>query len=1314
MTSDKLRTLPALLLCLCFSALAQSVDPANRITDRIDESSRITLAGNVHPMAQARFDNGAAPASTPTGRVSLVLQRSAAQQQALTQYLSDLQNPASPKYHSWLTPAQYGTQFGISDSDLATVEAWLRSQGFRIEKVPQARNVIQFSGTTGQLQAAFHTSVHRFLVNGEWHLANVSDPQIPAALAPAVAGVGPLNDFHPKPDVVRGPKATYSPSARRFQAQPDLTFPIGSANTPFLFAVPADIATIYDTPNSKLNANFTGSTTWDGTGVNIGIVGVSDLPMSDVQNYRTGFLGETSTTVNLPTQVIDGNDPGLVPGTATEAILDNEVAGGLAPGARIYYYAAAGTDLSDGLFNAILRAIDDNSVSVLSISFGACEASEGTSGNALILEAAEQAAAQGITMVASAGDGGSAGCDNFDTATAAQYGFAVSGLASTPYTIAVGGTDFDALSKSFTTYATSGGQAMAGNAPYYRSALKYIPENPWNDSTTANVNLSQNVAANDSNGATNIVAGGGGVSSIYSKPSFQTSLTPGDGQRDVPDVSLLAGRGFYQALWLLCSDSISDGSSTQYTDCQNTNGTFQNGTYFSGVGGTSAAAPAFAGIVALVSQAQGGARLGQADYVLYQLAKSKPSVFHDVTTGNNSVPCASGSSNCGSNGFLAGYNAGVGYDLASGLGSIDATALINNWTSVTLGTSSTTLQINGSTAAYTGVHGANLTFNIGVTGSAGTPTGVVAVTDDANLTAGGTASGPQSNAQFAIPLTAGSASSTYNGLPGGTYQITARYGGDSSFASSTSSPISVSISPEPSTTALAINAYDPSTGKASSNSNIPYGYYVLADAGITGTAEGSSAQGIVTGNVQFLNGSTILGTSRVGSGNQASWPPLNSAFAALPAGSYNLIAKYSGDASYSASSATATFTIAKAATITTAGYAGSPVEYGNSEQIAADVLTNSYGVAPTGTFQFYVDGQPALSPQPVYESGAYNNANGKNNWAWADAQTTYAFMPVGQHTLSASYSGDTNYAGSTSPTTTVMVTQTRSEVASWGFQNTQQNPVLVGESATGTATVFGSQYGVPPTGIITFYDGNVALTDPVTYTSAHNTLSLSELQATTQHVFTTGGTHQITVSYSGDTNYTSSASPVAQSLNVLGAVSVTPAGVITISAPGQSGSVSLSVTGNAGFTGTVTLSCTAPSAAHETTCGFGSGSNVTSTTQVTITGPAATANFNVTTTAQHQSAALSGWRSSSMLLAVLFVVIAPMRHWNRRLSLIVLAMAVMLSQTGCGGGGSTPVGGGGTTDSGTTAGTYVFTVTAASGSGASATTSSAEVRVIVQ
>lgn len=929
--------LPA-LLSLCLPGMAQSAQPANRIVAPLDEANRITLQGNIHPMAQARFDRGPAALSTPTGRIALVLQRSAAQQQALTQYLADLQNPASPNYHRWLTPAQYGARFGLSESDLVTLESWLQAHGFKIENVPQARNLIQFSGTFGQIQEAFHTSIHTFQVNGESHFANAADPQIPAALAPVIAGVGPLNDFHPKPGVVQGPHSHYDTMEHRIQ--PDLTLSNGTQN--FLVVDPADAATIYDSPNKTLNAAYTGSTNYDGTGVNLGIVGVSDLTMADVVNYRTAFLGETAGSVNQPTVVVDGNDPGLqAGGAATEALLDNEVAGGLAPKAKIYFYTSADTDLTSGLFDAVLRAIDDNKVSILSMSFSSCESGLGTSENQFVDEVAQEAAAQGISFVVSTGDNGSAGCDDFNSETAAKQGLAVNGFASTPYTIAVGGTDFDVLATQMSTYVNT----STGTPPYYVSAKGFIPEVPWNDSTSANGALSANVAAKDSKGNTNIVAGSGGVSAVYSKPSFQSSLTPADGLRDLPDVSLFAADGGHNAFWVLCSDNVTDGvTSSTYTDCLTSGGTFTSSTLFSGAGGTSAAAPAFAGMLALIAQAKGSAsdnyRLGQADYILYQIAKSTPAAFHDVTAGNNSVVCATGSPNCGTNGFLSGYNAGTGYDTASGLGSVDVSALVNAWGSVGLGGTSTTFNINGSTSAYTGVHGANLTFNVGVNPT--TATGSVAIIDNANTNSGGTLG----NAQIAIALTSGAGTATYNGLPGGTYNVSARYGGDTSNAASTSATIPVTISPEASTTTLVVNAYDATTGNPlSSLTNIPAGDFVFLDAQVLGAAEGNNTQGTATGTVTFYNGNSVLGTGNLDSGNNlASYPAFNANFLFLPAGSYSITAKYSGDASYNASTSSAiNFTIAASPAIALSSSGNITVTHGSSG-------TSTITIKPSGGF----------------------------------------------------------------------------------------------------------------------------------------------------------------------------------------------------------------------------------------------------------------------------------------------------------------------------------------------------------------------------
>jgi hypothetical protein len=917
-----------LLVVACINVPVQSQTavastPVQRITAPIDETNRVALPGNVHPLAQARFDVGAAPGSMGTGRILLVLQRSAAQQQALTQYLADVQNPSSPSFHKWLTPAQYGAAFGIGDSDLQTVESWLQAQGFKVEKVPQGRNVIQFSGTVGQVASAFHTSIHAFSVAGATHYANISDPQIPAALAPVVAGVGPLNDFRPKPEFIKGGTGHWDAATHRIV--PDLTLFNGSGE-PFLFVDPADAATIYDTPNTNLNANYTSGTTYDGTGVNIGIVGVSDLTVADVQNYRVAFMGETSSNVNLPTVIVDGEDPGLN-GAGIEALLDNEVSGGIAPKAKVYFYTSADSDIASGLYNAVLRAIDDNTVSILSMSFGQCEAGLGTAGNAFLLETSQQAAAQGISWTVSAGDGGSAGCDDFDTEEVAQYGLAVSGMASTPWVIAVGGTDFDVLPTSFTTYVTD---TTSGAAPYYRTAQKYIPENPWNNSTTVDTLLANNVAATNGLGQTNIVAGSGGVSLVYSKPAFQTSITLADSARDVPDVSLFASDGNKQAFWLVCSDNVTDGDPLDtFTDCQTSGGVLQNGTSFLGVGGTSASAPAFAGMLALVSQSQGGARLGQADFVLYQLAKSKyATVFHDVTVGNNSVPCKSGSVNCGTNGFLTGYNTGTGYDVATGLGSVDVNQLVKNWSSVALTATSTSFKINGSTAAYSGTHGATLTFNVGVTPTAAT--GAVAVIDTANQTSGGTTSGPQNDGQVSIPLTSGAGDGDVQRFAGrGRIRCRRDTGGDTSDASSSSTPaISVTIA--------AGGEHDGAGSECLQSPDRDFGgepeqhsirvvrFRRCADHRHGGRER--KTEGVATGTVAFTDGSSALATVKVsGNGNQATWPPDSSPYSVFAVGAHSVTAKYSGDASYNASTSPAVaFTVVKGATSMTA-VGGSPV-----------------------------------------------------------------------------------------------------------------------------------------------------------------------------------------------------------------------------------------------------------------------------------------------------------------------------------------------------------------------------------------------------
>ncbi|HEY6448593.1 MAG TPA: protease pro-enzyme activation domain-containing protein [Acidobacteriaceae bacterium] len=1146
--------------------------PGNRIVAPINENVVVALPGNVHPMTRVAVDRGAAPGDTPTGSITLVLARSQAQQQALTQYLQELQNPASANFHKWLTPAQYGARFGVSDSDLQTVESWLQSHGFRIEKVAQARNAIQFSGTFAQVHSAFHTTIHTYTVRGQNHLANATDPAIPAALAPVVAAVGPLNDFRPHSNLIPGPRGTWD--ATHHTIVPQFTFQNDGLS--MLYVDPADAATIYDTPNKKLNANFAGTTAYDGTGVIIGVAGDSDITLQDVENYRTGFLGETSATANVPTVIRPGNDPGIN-GSATEGLLDVEVAGGMAPGAKIDFYTAADTNLTAGLYQAINAAIDDNVVSILNISFGECEADAGGALNAQLNEYFQQAAAQGISVTVSAGDAGSAGCDNFDTEEQAALGLAVNAIASTPFTIAVGGSDFGNLPGTFTSYVTD---VSEGTAPYYLTAKSYIPETTWNDSTLTNTVLVDNEFPPKPD-PTNIVAGGGGVSSVYIKPWFQTALTPADGGRDLPDVSMLAGNGYYDAAWLVCSDSVDAGDGASFfTDCQNTNGTFASGATFEGVGGTSAAAPAFAGVLALVEQAQGG-RLGQADSVLYALAQSQYSaVFHDITVGNNSVYCVEGSldclpspedcikglPDCGPNPYLteSGYDAESGYDLASGLGSVDATNLIRFWKNNALTATNTGLTINSSANPVTAVHGTTLNFGVSVNPSSATGTAVVLGGQDGT---------------FTIPLTSGAGTASYNGLPGGSYTVTARYSGDANDATSTSSPISVDITAEPSTTALTVTGYGFSGPSLTFPVNaIPYGSYVFLNAQITGAAEGSKTEGAATGTVGFFDGATSLGSENIGLNNISSYPALNNNYSSLFAiGKHTITAKYSGDGSYNSSnSAAVTFTVVKAPTTTAVTATPSTVDISTASYVSVSIATPfNLAIAPGGSVAL-TSGSTKLGTIASFSLNSQPSLTGSYILTGV-AQIAGSQLAAGANTITATYSGDAYYAGSS---TTFTLTNT-SGVGSFSLTNSGAIMVAPGESATSSVTV------TPVagfTGRVDFacsvpkgFTGTCTVPGPVNVSGS----AVSVLVSIAVGTGSVPGTYSVTVIGADDTGKTTASTSfnviVSAPVNTTPGFSLANSGPLTVP-EGTSSANTLTLTPANGYTGTANITCTVTTA----------------------------------------------------------------------------------------------------------------------------------------
>jgi trimeric autotransporter adhesin len=1301
-------TAATLAICTLFSAgvSAQTSPAARLITTAINAGDKVPLSNEIRPQLKRSQDLGAVSGSTPVRHMLLVLARSSARQQALTQYLSDVQNPASPNFHKWLTPVQFGSTFGASTDDIATLSSWLQSQGFTVEKVSAAANLIQFSGNVAQAQKAFNTEIHSLSLDGVRHMANTSSPQVPRAFSSAVAGLVGLDDFHPRPTLQKGPSAKFDANTKTIR--PDFTL-FTTSGAPVLYINPADAATIYNVPNSLLNPNYSG-TSYDGTGVTVGVVGDSNVDLTSVGLYREDFLGETTANVNLPTVIIDGADPGIN-GDEDETFLDLEVLGGIAPKAKINYYASDDSDLSSGLFDAIERAVDDNTVSVLSISFGECEAGLGSSTSQFLAEKYQQAAAQGITVTVSSGDSGAANCDS-DQSTIATQGLAVNGIGSTPYNVSVGGTDYDILGTDFTDYVQDSlnGSPYSGAAPYWRTALKYIPELPWNDSTSSNGALANNSPLTNG-GATDIIGGGGGVSTVFSKPAFQSALTPADGMRDMPDVAFMAGNGLYGALWLVCGA----GSAFAGPDCQMTNGAFTSSSTFTGAGGTSASTPAFAGMLALVVQAT-GSRLGQANDVLYQLAASQyATVFHDVTTGNNAVVCASGSPNCGSNGFTTGYDAGTGYDLASGLGSVDASAMLSNWSSVAASGTSISLKIDGSTSPVSVTHGTSLNFSVGVTPS--TATGSAALVTTQTVGAGQ----PTNNGQVVVPISSGAGTLSYNGLPGGTYTVYARYSGDTADAASSSTPINVNIAAEASSTLLTVNAYGP-TGPSAPITNlatIPYGSYIFADASVYGTAEGYDASlGLATGTFTIADNGATLGTAPMNSGNFASFPSMVAGVYPFPVGTHKVVATYPGDSSYKANTSnTVAFTVVKGASTASVFPASPTLNSTASEVVQVDIGTTSLGTAPTGTITLTANGVTLGSASSLLTGVATDGSA----VSYANFTVQGSQLLAGANTLSATYTGDSNYQGA-SATSSITVSQASftlkaGTIAITAGSNTGNTATISATPNNGFAGIVNLSCAVTstPTNATSPITCSVPTTVNITGTGvATGTLTVNSTASTS------GGSYTVTISGTDVATgkiTASTTTKVTVTAAVATSLSLTNSGALSIQAGASSGNaVTIGVTPVGGYTGAVALSCAVTSspagAVDPITCAM-------TPPSVSITGAAAASSvLTVSSTARTTSSLdssrdlLRGISGTFLAFGVFLLVPTRRRRYLRLLSMLIV-LASLGSISGCGGSHSAANGGGtgsSPTSSGTTAGAYVITVTS-SATGVGAQTSTVNVTV---
>jgi subtilase family serine protease len=712
------------ILCFAGTMLAQSA--AVRITEQIDNSERVTIPNTHPPMARSSNDVGPLSSATKLSGITLVLSRSSRQEAALQSLIEAQQNPSSSLYHRWLSPDQFAARFGAADADIAKVTTWLEQQGFSVDHVSRSKNRIAFSGTAGQVTTAFGVALHYYNVNGSKEFAPSADITLPLALAPVVQTVTNLSSLRPKSHVKFRRNFTSSQSGDHF-------------------LTPKDVDTIYDI-NAAYDAGYAG------TGQSIAIVGQSEVYLSDIENFQSaaGLTVKDPTTVLVP----DSGTAVVSTGDEAESDLDLEYSGGIATGATIYF-VYVGDNANYSVWDSLNYAVDTRIAPIISTSYGDCETDLDSTDYATLNAVLEQAASQGQSVMAAAGDDGSTDCYGYtDLTTAEQEALAVDFPASSQYVTGMGGTEFPAadVAASNTTYWES-----ASGTDVISSALSYIPEQVWNDDSSAD----------------GLSSGGGGISAFTTRPSWQAGVTgiPSGSYRLVPDLSLDASPN--NAGYLFCS---SDSTATGITGSCSNGFRDSNDEYLTVAGGTSFDAPIFSGMVAIINQKLNSTGQGAINSTLYGLAADSAtyaSAFHDITSGGNE--CTAGSSYCSSAGESE-YAATTGYDEASGLGSVDFYNLLTAWPtsgSSSLDSSITTL----SAATGTPTSGASdvitITVAAGSSSVTATPTGTLTIGVDGTTETS------------TLALSNGSATYSFSSSTTGAHVVIATYSGDSTFAAST-------------------------------------------------------------------------------------------------------------------------------------------------------------------------------------------------------------------------------------------------------------------------------------------------------------------------------------------------------------------------------------------------------------------------------------------------------------------------------------------------------------------------------------------------
>jgi hypothetical protein len=1080
------------LLGLALGRLLVSQVPSSTTTVRPET---LTVPGSAPAqLLQRSKDLGRVSSTQNLGKMVLVLAPSPEQEAAAAKFVSAQSDPSSPTFHHWLTSAQFGAQFGVSEESASTVTRWLKASGLTVHDVAQSRRFVIFSGNVAQVENAFSTQMHAYSLNDKSFISNAGDIQIPADLRSIVKGVVRLHSDPKEPALVLGKKVPFQKTSGQF------TFGDGSH-----YLAPADVAKIYNI-KPLYDAGF------DGTGQSIAIVGRSNIDVQNVRDFRS-VLG---LPANDPQIIVNGDDPGQS-GDATEAMLDITWSGAVAPMAQIKFVVSQ-SNFSDGVDVSAAYIVDRDLAPVMSMSYGACESNMGPTATDFYNALWQQAAAEGITAFVSSGDNGGAGCDAPGGGVYSSGVFAVNGIASTPYNIAVGGTQFDDTANPG-TYWSSNTNPVTGE-----SVLGYIPERVWNESSNDPNNIS-------------LYASGGGASNLYPKPEWQVGNgVPNDGARDLPDISFTAA---LHDGYLFCF----------YSSCS-------NGDYFYTAGGTSVSSPVAAGIMALVNQKIGQPQ-GLANYVFYRLA-SVPGIYNDTVNGDNKVPGPDGQ-------FTVGYDATAGYDLATGLGSFDANALASHWQAAVSSTASNTTLTLANGQSSTVVHGSSINLNASVACAGGssckTPVGSVALSASSST-------GPGLGAGATTLDSSGTAAIHAASVPGGSYALSARYSGDGTYSPSTSAAVPVTVTPEGSRTLVGSIG-----GGNFIQGPITIEYGLAWNVGIA--VAGQSGQGYPSGNLHLTADGQPLTTYSYdpGTGNltpsaltlnygekaslltsqpssQASTISYVVASQSLGAGSHTLTAVYPGDASFSSSQGSYTYNVVRARSAIEDFFPVGDQVANTPIALAGQVGFTNNGYAPYGgtvTISDITDATPV-----VLGTGTLDSTYGGSYSVPVTVKT------VGNRSIKVDFSGDANVAPSFQTYTVPFPANDPSYTA---LTTDTPNPVA-GQPVTLTANVSSNVRLYTATGTVTFLTGSTTVGTATLDSNGNAVLVTSALP---------DGPISLTASYPGDAILQPSVSD-ASNANVADYVlQALPASLII--KEGQSTTASLNLVPIGGFSGAVSLSC---------------------------------------------------------------------------------------------------------------------------------------------